>query len=250
LLPADVAALLERLLSGARDVLGERFVGLYLYGSLATGDFAPERSDVDFLIVTEYHLSDDVVAALGAMHARLIASGDPWAANLEGSYIPRAAMRRWDPADARHPHLAHDAPFQISEHGADWVIQRHVLREHAVVMAGPAPRSFIDPVTPAQLRAAIARLLREFWAERGSSDEFLRPREYQVFAVQTMCRALHTLACGEISSKPVAARWAIANLPEPWPAVVGRALAWPHGDQADGLDETRALIRYVLAGAR
>jgi hypothetical protein len=200
--------------------------------------------------VTDDVLPEHVVGALGAMHARLVASGDSWAKSLEGSYIPRAALRRWNPADARHPHLAHDAPFQVSEHGADWVIQRHVLRERGVVIAGPEPSTWIDPVTPAQLRDAIARLLREFWAGRGSSDEFLRPREYQIFAVQTMCRALHTLASGEISSKPVAARWAIANLPEPWPAVIARALAWPDGDQADGLDETRALIRYVLECAR
>lgn len=223
---------------------------MYLYGSLATGDFAPERSDVDFLIVTDDVLPRDIVAALGAMHVRLVASGDPWATSLEGSYIPRAAMRRWDPADAHHPHLAHDAPFQIAEHGADWVIQRHVLRERGVVLAGPEPHTFIDPVTPVELRDAIARLLREFWAARGSSDEFLGPREYQVFAVQTMCRALHTLACGEISSKPVAARWALANLPEPWPGVIARALAWPQGDPHDGLDETRALIRYALERAR
>lgn len=246
MLPADVAAVLDSLRAGAREILGSEFVGLYLYGSLATGDFNPERSDIDFVVVTEGVLSDDDVAALGEMHARLASSGDHWAAHLEGSYIPRAALRRWDPADARHPHLAHDAPFQFTEHGADWVIQRHVLRERGVVLAGPEPRTLIDPVTQADLRAAIARLLREFWREKGSSDDFLAPRAYQAFAVLTMCRALHTLERGEISSKPAAARWAILNLDAPWRPVIARALAWPHGEQHDGLDEARALIRYTL----
>lgn len=218
---------------------------MYLYGSLATGDFAPETSDIDFVVVTDGDASDEQFAALAALHTRLAESGG-LAASLEGSYIPRAALRRWVPGDARHPHLSHDAPFQVAEHGADWVIQRHVLRERGVVLAGPEPRTLIDPVTPAQLRAAITRLLGDFWSARGSSEEFLRPRAYQVFAVQTMCRALHTLGHGEISSKPAAVRWALDALPARFRPAIARALAFPDGDQPDGLDETRALIRYAI----
>lgn len=233
---------------GAREVLRARFVGMYLYGSLATGDFAPETSDIDFVVATESELGADEVAALAAMHARLAARGGLFAA-LEGSYIPRAALRRWDRANARHPHLSHERPFQVEDHGADWVIQRFVLRERGVVVAGPSPRDLIDPVTPAELRQAVVSILREFWAGTGTSEEFLRPRAYQVFAVQTMCRALNTLARGEIPSKPVALRWALDTLPAEFRPAIARALAYPHGDQLDGLDETRALIRHAIARA-
>ncbi|MEX2208836.1 MAG: aminoglycoside adenylyltransferase domain-containing protein [Myxococcota bacterium] len=222
---------------------------MYLYGSLATGDFSPATSDVDFVVVTDREVSDAEVAALGAMHARLAASGG-LAASLEGSYIPRDALRRWDPATARHPHLAHDRPFQVEEHGPDWVIQRHVLREHGVVVAGPPPRDWIDPVTPAMLRESVAAVLREFWANHGSSDEFLRPRAYQVFAVQTMCRALHTLATGEIGTKQAAMHWARDALPARFRPAIERALAYPNGDQTDDLEGTRALIRFALERAR
>ena len=237
------------MLAGARDQLGERFVGMYLYGSLATGDFAPETSDIDFLVVSDGDVSDEQVAALAAMHARLAASGG-LAAALEGSYIPREALRRWDPSAARHPQLSHEAPFQFAEHGADWVIQRWVLREHGVVIAGPPPRELIDPVTPAQLRAAVVLLLADFWAKHGSSDEFLRPRAYQVFAVQTMCRALHTLEHGGIASKPAALRWAVDALPARFRPTIQRAIEFPNGDQPDDLDETRALIQFTRDRAR
>lgn len=201
------------------------------------------------MVVTEGELSDAEVAALGAMHARLAASGG-LAASLEGSYIPRDALRRWDPAAARHPHLSHEAPFQVAKHGPDWVIQRFVLREHGVVVAGPPPREWIDPVTPAMLREAVGGVLREFWAGYGSSDEFLRPRAYQVFAVQTMCRALHTLARGGIASKPAAARWALDALPVRFRPTIERALAFPDGEQSDDVEGARALIRCALERAR
>jgi hypothetical protein len=245
LLPAEIAPVLQSVLAGAREVLGARFAGMYLYGSLATGDFNPERSDIDFAVVTDDVLPDASVAALAELHARLAASGERWFAHLEGSYIPRAAMRRYDP-DARHPNLSIGEPLKVEPHGADWVIQRWVLREHGVVLAGPHPRTFIDPVTQAELRDAVAELLRGFWSRQLVESEFLAPREYQVFAVLSMCRALRTLEHGDMLSKAAAARWAIETLAPPWPAVIARALAWPHGDQSDGLDETRALIRCVL----
>ena len=229
-------------------MLRERFVGLYLYGSLATGDFAPETSDVDFVVVTSAELTGGDVAALAALHARLATAGG-LAAKLEGSYIGREALRRYDPAHARHPHLSHEAPFGVVQHGADWVIQRFVLREHGVVIAGPPPLELIDAVSPAQLREAVVGVLRDFWAGQGCSDEFLRPRAYQVFAVQTMCRALHTLEHGGVASKPVALRWALAALPARLRPEIARALEFPDGAQSDGLEETRALIRYTLGEA-
>ncbi len=68
---ADVDAVLAKLLAGVRGTLGPQLVGVYLDGSLATGDFAEHSSDIDVLVVTEDALSDEVVAALGTMHARL-----------------------------------------------------------------------------------------------------------------------------------------------------------------------------------
>lgn len=41
----DVDETLSALLDGVRSVLKSDFIGLYLYGSLATGDFDPETSD-------------------------------------------------------------------------------------------------------------------------------------------------------------------------------------------------------------
>ena len=60
----EVNAVLQALLSGVQAVLGDDFVGLYLYDSLAGGDFCPERSDIDFVVATADVLPDEAVAAL------------------------------------------------------------------------------------------------------------------------------------------------------------------------------------------
>ena len=46
---ADINALLDRLFEGMRAVLGEKLIGLYLFGSLAVGDFDYGSSDIDFV---------------------------------------------------------------------------------------------------------------------------------------------------------------------------------------------------------
>jgi predicted nucleotidyltransferase len=93
----DVNAVLHVLLSEVQTVLENRFIGMYLYGSLASGDFDPGLSDIDFVVVTADELPDEMLPALEAMHPRITASGLKWATKLEGSYIPRQAIRRYDP---------------------------------------------------------------------------------------------------------------------------------------------------------
>ena len=108
---ADVNAVLHVLLSGVQTILGNHFIGMYLYGSLASGDFDPGRSDIDFVVVTADELPDEMLPALEAMHARITASGLKWATKLEGSYIPRQAIRRYDPLEVLCERFEDDWPL-------------------------------------------------------------------------------------------------------------------------------------------
>jgi hypothetical protein len=242
----EVNAVLDELCTRARAVLGDQFVGLTLYGSLASGDFDPATSDVDFVVVTTGELPARSIAAVADLHAAMLAAGGPWAMKLEGAYVPLRGLRRHDPAAPPCP-CVNEGRFQVAQLGSDWVIQRHLLREHGVTVAGPDLKDFIDPVAPDDLRWAVASELRDWWAPMlDQPDPRLPSREYQVYAVLTMCRALHTLHHGSIASKPVAARWAQATLDRRWAALIERALAESHGTRREDLAETLAFIRYAV----
>ena len=243
---ADVNAVLERLLAEVQATLGEQFVGLYVGGSLAAGDFQPQRSDIDFVVVSADELPAPTLAAVAALHARLRASGPEWATRIEGGYIPRAGLRRYDPDHARYPWLGTDGHFAVEQFGHGWVIQLHVLREHGLALAGPDPRTLIDPIGPDDLRRAQRAMLREWWQPQLDDHSRLTSREYQAYAVLTMCRALYTLRHGAVVTKAVAARWAQETLGERWAMLIERALAWPRLPQPDQLGETLDLVRYTL----
>ena len=174
---ADVDAVLAGLLAGVRGTLGPQLVGVYLDGSLATGDFAEHSSDIDLLVVTEDALSDEVVAALGTMHARLATGTSRWARELEVSYIPRRAIRRFDPDNNLHLCIQRGSGRLLAEeHDHAWVIHRHVIREHGVALGGPDPRTLIDPVAAGDLRAAVVSLLGGWWTPTPTCRRWLTIR--------------------------------------------------------------------------
>src|SRR6185436_20935863 len=147
---------------------------------------------IDFVVVTAGALPDGLIPALAALHTGIIDSGLSWATKLEGTYFPQQALRRYVPSGTLYPSL-NEGSFYMGAHGSDWVIQSHILREHGIVLSGPAPRDLIDPVAPDHLRRAMRSLLREWWAPMLHDIARLRSDEYQAYAVLTMCRALYTL---------------------------------------------------------
>ena len=82
----ELASVLKQFVAGVQNELGENFLGAYLVGSLATGDFDLD-SDVDFLILTNAELSDAEVRPLQTTHVDIHALGCYPAEHLEGSYI-------------------------------------------------------------------------------------------------------------------------------------------------------------------
>jgi hypothetical protein len=226
-LPQDVTQMLEALLAGLQRELGEDLVGVYLRGSLALGDFIPATSDIDVLAVTERPITDAQFATLAALHAQIVGLPNPYANRMEIAYIDRAALKRFE-SGRLHPTLGQGEVLAWSEHRNNWILERWTVRERGVTLRGPDPRTLIDPIGPDELRAAVRARLRDWadWADQPDDPDWLLPRAHKAYVVETMCRALSTLACGELWTKPRAVAWAIASLPEPWRSTVARSQAW------------------------
>lgn len=241
----SVTLLVHALHAGAQTALEGNFVGMLLLGSLATGDFDLVRSDVDFLVVTRTQPNDEQFDRLRELHALIRRSPLPFASNYEGVYVPSENLRRYRKTDS-HAWLGSDGHFTWETQGSDWILQRHVAREHGVVVSGPHPRELIDPLTPTERISAAAEILREWWAPKLADPRDLHDAEYQAYAILTMCRARFTLATAEIVSKPAAARWLSEHSDSRTAAAIARALCWRHGEPLDEFDATMRMIRDAL----
>src|SRR5947209_8745718 len=88
----DLNRLLQLLLQGVRSVLGSRLVGMYLEGSLANSAF-DQASDIDFIVVTEQDVTEDLFLELRAMHDDIARFDPRWGFELEDSYVGQQALR-------------------------------------------------------------------------------------------------------------------------------------------------------------
>lgn len=247
----DVNLILSEVLTGAQVILDSNFVGMYLDGSLAMGDFAYETSDIDFVVTTNKDVSATQMEELVKMHGRIGQTDSKWAIQLEGAYIPLPALRRYDTHNATHPYIDRGASNLRWEHlDMDWVIHRYVLYTWGVTLAGAPSRSLIDPVTSDELRQATADLLAQWWAPMLDDLPRLGHDGSRAYAVMTMCRALYTLQQGDVVSKPAAGRWALAHLNERWAALIERAMVWQNGRPMGDVPETQAFIRFTYEYSR
>lgn len=244
-IPTNIPTLLDALLLGVQQTLGRNLVGLYLRGSLVMGDFDPMASDVDFFAVTEHLLTEAEFTDLTFMHDTLARLANPYAEHLEGAYIPRTSVRRFTLGE-RLPTLYRQERLRWSEHDYNWVLERWVVREHGLTLCGPAPTTLINPVSTNELREAVRLRMPEWlrWANQPDDPDWQLHLGQKAYVIQTMCRALCTLATGTLPSKPQAVAWALATLPEPWHSTVERSQTW-HGKQTFDTSLNPEIQRFI-----
>jgi hypothetical protein len=244
--------LMRQIFEGAWAILGDQIVGFYIDGSLAYGAF-DQSSDIDFIMVLREEVNAEQFEALRAMHARMSTSGQPMADQIEGSYIPQAALWRYDPANSFHPNLERGAEERLkwTQHDSSWVLHRYILRKCGIRLYGPAPETLLAEVSGDELRAAS---LGSFagWAKWMLEKAVWNTPEtagYHSYIVLTLCRILYTVKMGDVVSKKEALDWAMARLPAEWHALL--ASAWEVRQTLDYatispfVEDTKRFICYV-----
>ena len=159
-LPPDIALLLGRLRDGllARGGL----VGIYVYGSLVTGDFSPARSDIDVVVMVEREPDRTAIEELRRLHEALAGSGGV-VDRLHCLYVPVDSPVH-DP-DRLHA-------YWYGTRMTQWqlkVMTQAELASVGVAFHGPWPPPGVTPVPLADIQAAVYEELRDYWrrAARG-----------------------------------------------------------------------------------
>lgn len=244
---ADINGLLGVLLDETRQILGDRLVGLYLYGSLVTGDFDRGSSDIDLLAVTSSDIDRQEFARLDRMHQGVINRYQEWENRFEMAYLSATALQTYRWRAGNIAIISPGEPFHVKEAGKDWLLNWYVVREQGIALFGPAPKTIIEPITRDEFIQTVKSQVREWreWVEHG------RTRPWQAYAILTICRALYAVSNGEQASKKQAALWAAQALPE-WSSLINSALAWRTAWRDQDVDheatfpETLRFVHFVI----
>ena len=220
----ELNTVLGSLVREVQNALTDAFIGAYLQGSFAVGDF-DEHSDVDFVIAVRDELSATHVASLQSLHGRVYDLPSEWAKHLEGSYFPVATLRSADRSWTPLWYLDHGSRALTRSTHCNTLLVRCVLREQGVTLAGPPPATLIDPVPVDALRRETHRTMQQWGREILDRPDQYRNRFYQGYIVLNYARMLHDLVEGRPGSKRAGAAWAKATLDPAWADLIDRAWA-------------------------
>jgi hypothetical protein len=248
---ADVNTLLVGFTAQIQEILGSQFLGSYLYGSLALGDFFPHTSDIDFIVVTQTEISDAHFNALHELHTQFDRSDSPWAGKIEAAYIPIEALNHSSMSSYRYPQVEKGTELLRIPLETGWAFQRYILREFGITITGPNPLKFVNPVEPVEMHRT-GKAIIEGWQEQSRNDpswiDWARQVGSQAFIVLTLCRILYSLETGSVASKPAAARWAQRNLEQRWKMLIEKSLAIQYEKQESldfDLNETLDFLSFA-----
>ena len=151
--PVEVAGLLGRL----RERLAARadVIGVYVYGSLMTGDYSPAASDIDVVALVRHEPDEAVVRELTELHEAVAKTGGP-VGQLHCLYV--AAGSAADPE--------HLCTYWFGDRMTQWqlkLLTRAELAEAGVALHGPWPPPGLDPVPLADLQAAVYTESVGYW---------------------------------------------------------------------------------------
>jgi len=190
-------ALLDRLTAGIRRNTNGSLLGLYVYGSLVTGDFDKGRSDIDLLAVVDPGVEGDTFGQLDRMHAGFVEDHPAWEDRIEVAYVPAPALRDFRTETSQIAVISPGEPFHFKAAGKDWLINWYMVRQVGCTLYGPPPDTLIPDISESEFAGAMRAQAGAWkvWVYR------MRTSGAQSYAVLTMCRALYARTHGTQASK-------------------------------------------------
>jgi predicted nucleotidyltransferase len=189
--PPEVAGLLGRL----RDRLAARedIIGVYVYGSLTTGDYSPAASDIDVVALVRREPDAAMTRDLAELHDAVAAAGGP-AGQLHCLYV--AAEAASDPERL--------CTYWFGDRMTQWQLKLLTQAELAtagVALYGPWPPPGIEPVPLAALQAAVYEEAIDYWHQISRKRKLWLQDSWIDHALVVLPRAEAVLTTGDLITK-------------------------------------------------
>jgi hypothetical protein len=196
----DVSSHLDRFKEGLQKIVDLR--GLYLYGSLTTGDFSPATSDIDTVAVPEQRPGPATLEKLRSLHLSLARAGGAFA-RLNCLYAPAGTL-----ANAAQLHS-----YWYGDRFTEWrlkVMTMAELTHSGRALHGQWPPPGLREVSLAELRAHVRDDLDDYWRRMAARRGIWLQDRWVDFGLVTLPRAAAVLRDGDLITKSAA----IGRLPD------------------------------------
>jgi predicted nucleotidyltransferase len=204
--PAEVTGLLRRLRK--QLVVRADVIGVYIYGSLVTGDYSPAASDIDVVTLLRREPDQAMIRELTELHTALAGTGGP-VDQLHCLYVAAGAVS--DPERL--------CTYWFGDRMTQWqlkLLTRAELASAGVALHGPWPPPGIGPVPLADLQAAVRAEVTGYWRRISRKRRLWLQDTWIDHALVMLPRAEAVLTTGDLITKGEAiGRLAAFGVPSP-----------------------------------
>lgn len=221
-------ALLRRLCSGYRAILGSRLTGFYVHGSVGFGCFSWATGDLDFIAIVNAPLTQAEKEAL--IRLLLALSPDAPPKGLEMSVVLRhncSPFRYPTPFELHYSnaHKAH-AEADVSAYCRDMHGDDPDLAAHFTVLHAAGLTLFGPPIPEVFAPVPRACYVDSIWLDVQSAEEDIISSP--VYSTLNLCRVLAYLTDGSVLSKEQGGQWGLQHLPQTYQPLLEAALEGYH----------------------
>jgi len=204
------------------ELLPSKFYGLYLYNSVAMGNFEPQYSDVDFVVILKSKLSNEEILKLKILHENF-GRKHKFGAKLDGMYLQYGMLGKLNNDIEKYPYvkdasLCEAGYFDINN--VTW----WSLKEYEMAIDSPSIKDELLDINFNDVIQTMKYNLNEYWLSKLETTEIFEQDMWVEFAVVTLSRIVYTLQDGEIKSKSQSCSYIANEYPE-WLDVIQEALA-------------------------
>ena len=205
-IPCDVRGSIRKMTDAITEILAENEPSVYLYGSVALGDFRFGWSDIDILVLTETRIAPEQAERLVRLRQELTdrEPDAPCYRLFEGGMLSLDAFLTGTPDTVVYWGTSGQ---QIADRYAFDSFCQTELPDNGVLLYGKDVRGQMRRPVYADLRADVERHYQTIRAHGGETGRSL----YSFGWLLDISRCIYTLRTGMIAPKTKAGEWALAN---------------------------------------
>lgn len=196
--------------------------GLYLYNSVAMGNFEPQYSDVDFVVIIKSKLTNKELSKLKILHD-IFGLKYKYGSKLDGMYLQYNMLGQMNDDIEKYPYVKDANLCEAGYFDINYVTWWS-LKEYEMAIESPSIKGELINISFSDVIQTMKYNLNEYWLSKLRTTEIFEQDMWVEFAVVTLSRIVYTLQGGEIKSKSKSCLYIATEYPK-WNDIIDEALA-------------------------
>lgn len=204
------------------ELIPDKLYGLYLYNSVAMGNFEPEYSDIDFIVLLKDYLTEKELLKLADLHKRL-GEDFTYGKVLEGMYLQYTDLGKSNQAMKPYPY-AKVAQLYKKGHYDINAVTWWSMKTYTMEIDSPQLKEKLNNYNWSNVIDTMDININNYWTKKLENKALFLEDLWVEFGVVTLSRIIYTLEENSMTSKTKACHYILGKSNQ-WDDILNEALA-------------------------